>query len=516
MLSTLSQGFASARNLFSGQTTLTKEKISESLELVRTSLLEADVEYGVAKEFVARVAAKLEGQSVKLTAGSGAEKIRVSASDHFVKACQEELEALMGPVDTSLRFPSGRIATIMMVGLQGTGKTTSVGKLARYLVEKKNRKPLLVAADIYRPAAVEQLKVIGQKVGVPVFSKVGADPVALSQEAAKYAAQQGCDTIIIDTAGRLSIDEKLMNELSQIKSSIHPDNILFVCDAMMGQDAVSTAKVFHSRLSFDGFIMTKLDGDARGGAALSIKEVCGKPIKFLGMGEDLSKLEEFRPEGLASRILGLGDIVGLMEDFEKVSDDFEEERAMKMLQGQFTFDDFSHQLGMMQKMGSMKDLLAKLPIGGMLPQGLDIDESILTKTRVMIGSMTKQERLKPALLNPSRVKRIAKGSGRSVQEVNRLIQDFSKMRKLMGGLGKNMGMLGKIPGLSQLSGLNDMRKMAQSMMGSGDLASMLGMGGGMPGMPRQGAKSTKPTFDREKQKKLKKQAKAAKKKNRRK
>jgi signal recognition particle subunit SRP54 len=303
--------------------------------------------------------------------------------------------------------------------------------------------------------------------------------------------------------------------LANIKAKTHPDNILLVVDAMMGQDAVTTAKAFDEQLDITGFIMTKLDGDARGGAALSIKEVTGKPIKFLGMGEDLERLEAFRPEGLASRILGMGDVVGLMEDFERVAEEDQEEKAMKMLQGQFSFRDFYEQISMIQKMGPLKDVIAKMPMQNMIPQGANIDERELVKIKAMIDSMTNEERVKPAVLNNSRVTRISRGSGRSETEVRNLIEKFKGMRKMMGMMGKNLGFLGKIPGLNQLSNLNQMRKMAKSMQGGGggmpDFASMMGMGGGGGG----GGGQAKRPVDRDKQKKLRKAAKAARKKNRR-
>jgi len=402
----------------------------------------------------------------------------------------------------------------MMIGLQGSGKTTSTGKLTKYLIENKKRKPLLVAADIYRPAAVEQLKVLGARIGVPVFHQAGSSPVVICQVAMRKAYDLGCDTVIFDTAGRLTIDDDLMRELEEIKASTNPDNILLVCDAMMGQDAVTTAKAFNERLEISGIVMTKLDGDARGGAALSIKEVTGKPIKFLGLGEDLDKLEEFRPEGLASRILGMGDIVGLMKDFEKVSDEDQETKALKMLQGQFSFTDFYEQISMIQKMGSLKDIAAKLPMQNLLPTGANLDDGELTKIKSMIDSMTKQERIKPSVLNPSRVKRISRGAGRSTGDVNELIQKFAQMRKMMGALGKNLGFLGKIPGMGGLAQMGQMRKMAQAMAGGGGgmegLSSLLG--GGMGGAG--GARPTKTKIDREKLKKLRKQAKQSKKKNR--
>ncbi len=512
MLDVLSDGFRQARDKFRGKATLTEDNINEALATIRQSLLEADVEFSVAKKFLAEVKEQALGRSVQLKAG-GSSGMRVSAGDHFVKICQDELTKLMGPHDPELNLPSNRPATIMMVGLQGSGKTTTTGKLTKYLIAKKKRKPLLVAADIYRPAAVDQLKILGGKVGAPVFHVPGANPVEICRQAVQKAYELNCDVILFDTAGRLTIDDALMQELSDIKSVTNPDNILLVCDSMMGQDAVTTAKSFHDRLSLSGVVMTKLDGDARGGAALSIKEVTGAPIKFLGMGEDLDRLDEFRPEGLASRILGLGDVVGLMEDFARVSEGEKELDALKILEGQFSFKDFYEQLSMIQKMGPLKDIIAKLPIQGMLPKEINIDDRELTRIKAMIDSMTEQERINPKVLNESRVRRIAKGSGRPAKDVTELIKRFMTMRQMMGNLGKNMGMLGKIPGMGGLAQMNNLRKMAQNMGGAGGLDGLSGMpdlfGGGAMGQ----AGMRKPV-DRDKLKKIRKDAKKARKKNR--
>jgi signal recognition particle subunit SRP54 len=521
MLDVLSDGFRQARDKFRGKATLNAESIDAAIGEIRKSLLDADVEYGVAKKFLAQVKEKALGQEVSLKAGG----MRVTPGDHFVKICQDELTALMGgPADAELTYATNRPTTIMMVGLQGAGKTTTTGKLTKFLMTKQKRKPLLVAADIYRPAAVEQLKVLGAKIGVPVFHLAGETPVVISKRAVDKAFELGCDTVLIDTAGRLAIDEALMTELDDIKATVKADNILLVCDAMMGQDAVQTAKTFDERLSLTGVVMTKLDGDARGGAALSIREVTGKPIKFLGMGEDLDRLEEFRPEGLASRILGMGDVVGLMHDFERVATEDRAEEAMRMLQGQFSFRDFYQQLTMIQQMGPLKDIMAKLPIGNLLPKGADLDDRELVKIKAMIDSMTESERVNPKLFNDSRIKRVARGSGRPAKEVGELLKKFTQMRGMMGMLGKNMGLLGKIPGVGQLAQMNQLRKMAAAgpggmagamggmggMGGMGDLAQqMAGMMGGA-GAPRRAASAD----ERDKQKKLKKLAKKARKKNR--
>ncbi|MBC61376.1 MAG: signal recognition particle protein [Zetaproteobacteria bacterium] len=464
MLSVLSDGFNKARLHFKGKTTLTESNISSALEDIRSSLLEADVEYNVAKVFLSRVKEKSLGEQVKLVAGKKSSAMKVTAGDHFVKICKDELENLMGPVNVELNFPTNRPASIMMVGLQGTGKTTTAAKLGNFLKSSKKKKPLLVAADIYRPAAVDQLRVLGKRLDIPVFHMEGKSPVEICQQAEKFAIENHCDSMIFDTAGRLTVDQELMEELLQIKASTKPDNILLVCDAMMGQDAVHTATSFNKSLDLTGFVMTKLDGDARGGAALSIKEVTGKSIKFLGMGEDLHRLEEFRPEGLASRILGMGDVVGLMDDFEKVADKDTEKDAERILQGNFTFKDFYKQISMIQKMGSLKDLMAKLPMQGAMPENMNIDDKQLHKIRYMIDSMTEKERVNPDLIDKSRVERIAKGSGRQVKDVADLLKRFKQMRAVMGNMGKNFGgLMSKIPGLNKLTGnapsLGDLRQM---------------------------------------------------------
>jgi len=511
MLDVLSDGFRQARDKFRGKTTLTSDNIDEAIGAIRQSLLEADVEYTVAKKFLNDVKTEALGRSVQLKAGSGG--MRVSAGDHFVKICQDELVKLMGPGDASLSLPSHRPASIMMVGLQGSGKTTTAGKLTKYLIEKKQRKPLLVAADIYRPAAVEQLRVLAERLGVPLFHAAGATPVEICRLAMAKVKELGCDVMLIDTAGRLAIDDTLMQELDDIKALVHPDNILFVCDAMMGQDAVTTAKSFDERLDLSGVVMTKLDGDARGGAALSIKEVTGKPIKFLGIGEGLDRLEEFRPEGLASRILGMGDIVGLVQDFERVAEGKREEDTLRMLQGQFSLKDFYEQLSMIQKMGPLKDILAKMPIPGM-PKDINIDDRQLDKFKAMIDSMTAAERIDTKLFNDSRVRRVAKGSGRSAKEVSELLKMFGSMRQMMGMFGKNMGLLGKIPGMGGLAQMNNLRKMAQAGGMGGGMPGMMGGMGDPLGMFGGGAVSKPKVIDRDKQKKLRKDAKKARKKNR--
>ncbi len=459
MLETVTKGFRAAKNRLAGKVEITPEMIDESLRDIRVSLLEADVAFDVVKKFVAQVREKAAGEVVKtsITDRKG-RTMKVSPADHFIKICHDELENLMGPVDTSLKFaPKGQISGLMMVGLQGSGKTTTVAKLANLLL-KQEKQPLLVAADIYRPAAVEQLKVLGAQLEVPVFFEPNLSPPELAKQGYAAARSQKRDVVLIDTAGRLAINEELMAELEAIKAAVHPENTLLVCDAMIGQDAVRTAAEFDRRLNLDGFILTKLDGDARGGAALSIKEVTGKPIKFLGMGESLDKLEEFRPEGLANRILGFGDIVGLMKDFEAVVDEEKaEEDAKRLLSGNFTMRDFVDQIRTVRKMGPLKDLLEKFPIFGEMTEQLNPDEKELTKIEAMFDSMTEQERLRPELLDEPRMDRVAKGSGRKKSEVKELLQKFTMMRQVMGSIGANPGLLGRIPGFRQLGQLHKLK-----------------------------------------------------------
>ena len=482
MLETVTKGFKAAKNRLAGKAEITPELVDASLRDIRVSLLEADVAFDVVKKFVARVREKAIGETVltSLTDKAG-RKMKVAPSDHFIKICHDELEGLMGPVDTSIKLkPKGQVSGIMMVGLQGSGKTTTTGKLASKLL-KEGRTPMLVAADIYRPAAVEQLKVLGSRLDIPVFHEPGLSPPELAKKAYALAKEQKRDVVLIDTAGRLAIDEALMQELEAIKAGVNPDNIVLVCDAMIGQDAVRTAAEFNRRLEIDGFILTKLDGDARGGAALSIKEVTGKPIKFLGMGEGLDKLEEFRPDGLASRILGFGDIVGLMKDFEQVVDEKKaEEDAQKLLSGNFSMRDFVEQIRMVRKMGPLKDLLEKFPMFGEATEAMNPDEGELSKIESLFDSMTEAERLNPKLINESRAKRIASGSGKKPKDVSDLMQKFDMMQQVMGSIGQNPGLLGRIPGFKQLGQLSQMKGMDLSSMFGKDAKMMeqaLGMGG---------------------------------------
>ena len=399
MFDVVAKGFRDVRNKFEGKQEITEENIDEAIQLIRMSMLEADVNFRIVKGFIKRVKEKALGEVVRVKAGKKKDKLDVSAGDHFIKICHDELEALMGPVDTSIVFQSARLGPtkIMMVGLQGSGKTTTTGKLAKHLMDTQDKRPLLVGADVYRPAAIEQLRVLGRQLGVPVFSKEGGDPIEICRESITFAEQNDCNVILFDTAGRLAVDDTLMTELEQIVEKTKPGNIFLVADAMIGQDAVNTAKEFNDRLEIDGFILTKLDGDARGGAALSIKEVTGKPIKFIGVGEKLDDLQEFRPEGLANRILGFGDVMELMNRFEKTMSEDDAERAekdaMRMLSGEFDFNDFYNQLEQISKLGSLRELMELMPFfNGAIPEDLNLDDSELTKIRAIIQSMTAKER----------------------------------------------------------------------------------------------------------------------------
>jgi len=458
VLETVSKGFKAARNKLQGRAEITPEVVDEALRDIRVSLLEADVSFEVVKRFVARVREKAIGEVVDVKVRTSKGLLRTTPQDHFVKICHDELEALMGPVDTSLRSgEKGRPTGIMMVGLQGSGKTTTAGKLAnRYL--KEGQAPLLVAADVYRPAAVDQLRILGEKLGVPVFHQAGLAPPELCRRALEAAQRDRRQVVIYDTAGRLAIDEELMAELEDIQREVAPENVLLVADAMIGQDAVKTATEFDRRLSLDGFILTKLDGDARGGAALSIKEVTGKPIKFLGMGESLDRLEEFRPDGLASRILGFGDIVGLVKDFEQhVDEETAEAEAQKILSGDFTLQDFVNQIRLVRKMGPLGELMEKFPLFGELPENFQFDDAALTRIVAMVDSMTASERQRPDSITEGRVRRIARGSGRNEKDVRDLLKQYQAMRGVMRQIGDAPGLLARLPGVKQLMQLRKLQ-----------------------------------------------------------
>lgn len=489
MLEIVSKGFKNARNALTGHATLSEANIDEAMREIRVSLLEADVELGVVKTFLGRVKKRSLGEVVKLSISQGEKKLQRTPGEHFVLICQAELENLMGPIEEVPIVFRRPYTTIMMVGLQGVGKTTTVGKLASYLKQQK-RKPLLVAADIYRPAAVEQLKVLGERIGVPVYAKEGVAPPQLCADALREAKKRKRDVVIFDTAGRLAVDEQLMGELEEIKALSKPHEIFLVCDAMAGQDTVRTASEFNRRLDLSGFIMTKLDGDARGGAALSIKEITGKPIKFLGVGEGLDKLETFRPEGLASRILGMGDIVGLMKDFESAVDEKEAERdTKKLLKGQFTLDDFLKQIKMLKSMGSAKDIFDKF-LGDQVPDGAQVDDDAFKVMESLIHSMTPAERGEPKIIDKSRATRIAKGSGRKPEQVTDLVQRFAMMQQMVSGIAHQPGLMANLPGFKQLNQIRQLKggNMNDVMGRPEDMMKQLGIKPGMmpPGMAPPG------------------------------
>lgn len=500
MLETLTRGFTAARERLSGVRELNEENVEQSLRDVRMSLLEADVDLGVVKDFLARVKDRALGEKVATRVRDAkGRQIRITPGQHFVRACEEELTALMGPVDTSLGTDPGHVTSVMLVGLQGVGKTTVAAKLARHL-QKQERRPLLVAADVQRPAAVLQLQQLGERLDVAVHTgSPGQTPVQICGDAAKRAGREGFDAVVYDTAGRLGIDELLMAELREIADAAAPANTLLVCDALMGRDAVNTAKAFGERLDLNGLILTKLDGDARGGAALAVKAVTGIPIKFLGTGEALDRLEPFRPEGIASRILGMGDVVGLVRDFEEVVDEREAEAdAERLLGGKFGLDDLLKQLRTIQRMGPIREVLAKLPMFGSIAD--QIDEGELGRVEALIGSMTPIERSRPEIIDKRRASRIARGSGRRSQEVRELVQRFDQMREMMASLGSG-GMLSGVPGLGRLVG-----------PGGGIDSSFLNPGGGGAG---DGIGHRTAAQRRARQKGKRKQARKARRKNRR-
>ncbi len=437
MFENLSKKFHNiTRRLFS-PSSLTEKNIEQGLQEIRTALLEADVNYNVAKNFIESVKNKAIGEAVLKS---------VTPAQQIVKIVSDELTDLMGPVDHAIRRSEIGPTVIMMVGLQGSGKTTTCGKLARYFREKHGARPLLVAADIQRPAAIEQLKILGQSLEIPVYENPKGKPPQICQESLSFAQKNNCDMIILDTAGRLHIDEELMNELESIRSKVHPHNIFFVCDAMIGQDAVNSAREFNKRLEIDGVILTKLDGDARGGAALSIKAITGKTIKFIGVGEKLDRLEEFYPDRMASRILGMGDVVSLVEKAQEFIDEEKaEEMQKKILEATFTLEDFIQQFQMIKKMGSIQDLLGMLPGGlGAQLQDMPIDEKEIAHVEAIIYSMTPDERQNPDVIDGKRRNRIAKGSGTTVPQVNHLIKQFREMRNMMKNMGKMGGMLSRL------------------------------------------------------------------------
>jgi signal recognition particle subunit SRP54 len=425
MFESLQEKLEHALKKFRGQATITEENIDEALTEIKRALLDADVNFNVTKKFIDDIRVKAIGTEVK---GN------LLPEQLVVKIVHDELVELMGSKRSELLFAPAPPTVILVAGLQGSGKTTFCGKLAKSL-KKKGRQPLLVAADVYRPAAIEQLKLLAADIKVQVFSEDTKDPISIVTNALAYAKKFGRDTVIVDTAGRLTIDEAMMDEVANISKIIKPTETLFVCDAMMGQDAVNTAKAFHDKLELTGVVLSKLDGDTRGGAALSVMQVIGKPIKFVSLGEKLDQLEPFHPERIASRILGMGDILTLVEKAEAQFDAKEAEKLEeKIRKNQFTFEDFLDQLRTIKKMGSLKDLLGMIPGMDKQLKNVDIDDKAFAKVEAMILSMTRGERENPKIINGSRRVRIARGSGSSVQDVNKLIKQFEEMNKMMKSL----------------------------------------------------------------------------------
>ena len=429
MFENLSERLERSFKILKGEGKITEINVAETLKDVRKALLDADVNYKVAKQFTDTVKEKALGMNV-LTA--------VKPGQLMVKLVHDELALLMGGKAADFNI-SGNPTVILMAGLQGSGKTTFSGKLALMLKGKKGKRPLLTACDVYRPAAIEQLKVIGEQIGVSVYcDEASKDPVAIAKDAIKHARNAGYDTVIIDTAGRLAVDEEMMREIKAIKDAVNPNEILFVVDSMTGQDAVNTAKAFNDRLDFSGVVLTKLDGDTRGGAALSIRTVVDKPIKFIGIGEKMEALDVFHPERMADRILGMGDIVSFVERAQEQYNEEEARRLQKKIaKNQFDFNDFLGQIQQIKKMGNLKDLAAMIPGIGKAVKDIDIKDDAFKSIEAMIGTMTPAERRNPDLINSSRRQRIAKGSGVPIQEVNRVIKQFETTRKMMHKISKN-------------------------------------------------------------------------------
>jgi signal recognition particle subunit SRP54 len=447
MFENLSERLERSFKILKGEGKITEINVAETLKDVRRALLDADVNFKVAKSFTDRVKQKAMGQNV-LTS--------VKPGQLMVKIVHDELAELMGGKATDLKLQS-RPSVILMAGLNGAGKTTLSGKLALYLKTKKSRKPLLVACDVYRPAAVEQLRVLAEQIDVPIYMNLEEkDPVKIAREGVQEAKAKGFDTVIVDTAGRLAVDEELMTEIANIKQAISPDDTLFVVDSMTGQDAVNTAKEFNDRLDYEGVVLTKLDGDTRGGAALSIRTVVDKPIMFVGTGEKMEALDVFHPERMADRILGMGDIVSLVE---RAQEQFDEKEALKLQRkiqkNQFDFNDFLAQIQQIKKMGNLKDLASMIPGVGKALKDVEIDDNAFKGIEAIILSMTPKERQHPEVLNMSRKTRIAKGSGTTIQEVNRLVKQFDQTRKMMklvtgSKMGKMMAHMPKMPGMPKM------------------------------------------------------------------
>jgi signal recognition particle subunit SRP54 len=422
MFDNLSDKLDRAFKVLKGQGRITEINVAETLKEVRKALLDADVNYKIAKDFTDRVKEKAIGANV-LTS--------ISPSQLMIKLVNDELVELMGSEKSDINIKSNP-SIILIAGLQGSGKTTFSGKLANYL-KSKGKSPMLVAADVYRPAAIDQLKILSEQIGVPAYTDYESkDPVAIANAGIKKAKELNCNIIIIDTAGRLAVDEQMMDEIARVKASINPQEVLFVVDSMTGQDAVNTAKAFNDKINFDGVVLTKLDGDTRGGAAISIKAVVNKPIKFIGTGEKMEALDVFYPDRMASRILGMGDVVSLVE---KAQEQFNQEEAEKLnrkiRKNQFDFSDFLNQLQQIKKMGNLKDLMGMIPGVGKMMKDIDISDDAFKHIEAIIQSMTHEEREKPELINGTRKKRIAMGSGRSIEEVNKLMKQFEDMKKMM-------------------------------------------------------------------------------------
>jgi signal recognition particle subunit SRP54 len=434
MFNNLSDKLDKAFHVLKGHGSITEVNVAETLKEVRRALLDADVNYKIAKDFTKRVQQKALGQDVLTTLNPG---------QLMVKIVKDELTELMGGDTVGINL-GGSPTVILMSGLQGSGKTTFSGKLANYLKTKKSKQVLLVGCDVYRPAAINQLQVVGEQIGVEVYAEVGnQNPVEISQNAIKHAKATSKNVVIIDTAGRLAVDEEMMTEISNIHKAITPQETLFVVDSMTGQDAVNTAKAFNDILNFDGVILTKLDGDTRGGAALSIKSVVDKPIKFIGTGEKMEAIDVFHPDRMAERILGMGDVISLVERAQEQYDEEEARKIQKKIaKNQFGFDDFLKQIQQIKKMGNMKDLVGMIPGAGKAMKDVDIDDDAFKGIEAIIHSMTPNERSTPTIINSSRKKRIAKGSGTSIQEVNQLMKQFTQMSKMMkmmqGGGGRKM------------------------------------------------------------------------------
>lgn len=444
MFDSLTDRLEQSFKILKGQGRISEVNIAETLKDVRRALLDADVNYKIAKDFTNKVKEKAIGQKVVES---------VKPGQLMVKLVHDELATLMGGTASDLDL-SGNPSVILLAGLQGSGKTTFTGKLGKFLKTKKGKNPLLVACDVYRPAAIDQLKVVGEQIGVPVYTEDGnKEPVKIAKNAIKEAKKNGNDLVVIDTAGRLAIDEQMMNEVASIKKAVEPNETLFVVDSMTGQDAVNTAKEFNERLDYEGVILTKLDGDTRGGAALSIRSVVNKPIKFVGTGEKMDNIDVFYPDRMADRILGMGDIVSLVEKAQEQYDEQEAQKLNKKIaQEKFDFEDFLSQIRQIKKMGNFKDLASMIPGMGKALRNIDMDDDAFKGIEAVIYSMTPEERKKPDLLNGSRRKRIAQGSGNSIQEVNRIIKQFTEMRKMMKKMKNGKGMKNMMQNLQTMGG----------------------------------------------------------------